>query len=376
MHPCSKHARSQYVPTTHAYRRLERSVLCLVAAGGLAALAACGGGGGAGGGSANDAAPDLTTVDSLSQACTKGADEGQVNFRATTEPDLFAKEVKAFQQKYPDIKVDFASQRPEDSVQRVVVEQQTGHQIDVDAIAIDEPSADPLLKRKLVSDVDWAALGFPEDHVLDVDGVGLLRTQRIILGLGYNKNKLSASDLPSTWEELVDPKWAGKVIVDPRGKYLSGLGITWGKDKAVDWYKRLLDVDKPMQVEGATTSLQKVISGEAMLTTSSHDAEVREQGASGAPVAIKYLDVVPTQDHYGIVVKGAAHPNAALCFLGWYGSDDGGVAQQLKYEYKGNDTKPEGMPADAELGAITEPSQADVQSATAEEFGKLNQQAG
>lgn len=346
----------------------------MVTVGGLVALAACGGGSGSA--SANNAAPTLAEVDSLSQACKKGAKEGQVNFRATTEPKLFAKEVKAFEQKYPDIDVKFASQRPEDSVQRVVVEQQTGNQIDVDAISIDLPSAKPLLERKLVSTVDWATLGFPEDHVLNVKGVGLLRTQRIILGLGYNKHKLSASDLPSTWDELVDKKWAGKVIVDPRGKYLSGLGITWGKDKAVDWYKRLLRVDKPVQVEGATTSLQKVTSGEALLTTSSHDAEIREQRASGAPVAIKYLDVVPTQDHYSIVIKGAAHPNAAVCFLGWYGSKEGGVAQQLKYEFKGNETHPKGVPADAELGAITKPAQAKAQAETSAKFGKMNQAAG
>lgn len=360
--------------STKAYRPWKRPVLCMVTVGGLVALTACGGGG-AGSASANKAA-DVAKVDSLSQACKKGAEEGEVNFRATTETKLFAKEVKAFEQKYPDIDVKFASQRPEDSVQRVVVEQQTGKQIDVDAIAIDLPSAEPLLQRKLVSNVDWANLGFPEDHVLNSKGVGLLRTQRIILGLGYNKNKLSASDLPSTWDELIDKKWAGKVIVDPRGKYLSGLGITWGKDKAVKWYKRLLQVDKPMQVEGATTSLQKVTSGEAMLTTSSHDAEIREQRATGAPLAIKYLDVVPTQDHYGLVVKGAAHPNAAVCFLGWYGSKDGGVAQQLKYEFKGNETHPAGVPADAKLGAITEPAQAKVQADTSVAFGKLNQDAG
>jgi iron(III) transport system substrate-binding protein len=356
MHPRSRnrHARS------------ERRPWCLFVAGGLAITTACGGQGGSAG-----KTPTLAAGESLSQACDLGAKEGTVQFRATSEPDVFAKEVKAFEHKYPKIKVRFSSQRPQDSVQRIVTEVQTHHQVDVDAVAIDLPTARPLLQRKLAAPVEWDAVGLPKDHVLTVDGVGLIRTQRIVLGLGYNKNKVSPSQLPSTWDGLVDSKWAGKVVVDPRGEYLSGLGIVWGKDKAVGWYKRFLAVDKPMVVKGATTSLQKVISGEATLTTSSHDAEVREQGADGAPVAIKYLDVVPTQDHYAIVVKGATHPNAALCFLSWYASDAGGVAQQLKYEFKGNESSPKNLPAGAKLGAITDPAQADVQSATAEQFATL-----
>lgn len=307
----------------------------------------------------------------LAGACAAGATEGTVNFRDTTDPDLFAKEVAGFEAKYPDIKVNFGSQRPQDSVARIVAEKQAHHALDVDAVAIDMPSAGPLIQQGLVGSTDWTALGVDPTDVLTSQGSQFVRTQRIILGLGYNTNKLKASDLPDTWEELVDSKWAGKIIVDPRGQYLSGLGITWGQDKAVDWYKRLLATDKPQIVKGATTSVQQVASGQAELTTSSHDAEILEQSEKGAPVAIKYLDVVPTQDHYAVILKGAAHPNAAACFLGWWTSKDGGQAAQLKYEFKGNETMPAGVPAGAALGAINTPAQADIQSSVADAFAKL-----
>lgn len=346
--------------------------IVLVAAAGCAlALSACAGSrakAGGGGSTTVAAKQDLAAV------CQAGESEGKVSFRDTTDPDVFAKEVAGFEQKYPKIKVDFGSQRPQDSVQRIVTEKQANHAIDVDAISIDMPSAGPVIQQGLIQSVDWGTLGVPADDVLTSQGAQFVRTQRIILGLGYNTTKLSDADLPSTWDELINSKWAGKVIVDPRGEYLSGLGIVWGPQKAEDWYKQLLKVDKPMIVKGATTSLEKVISGEAQLTTSSHDAEVLEQKSKGAPVAIKYLDVVPTQDHYAIVVKGAAHPNAAACFLGWWISKDGGQAAQLKYEFKGNDDQPQGMPANAKLGAITTAEQADTQAKVAEVFAKLNGQ--
>lgn len=312
----------------------------------------------------------------LAAACTAAEAEGQLNFRDTTDADVFAQEVAPFEQKYPKIKVNFGSQRPQDSVQSVVAQVQAGHQLDVDAISIDYPSAGPLIQQNLIASVDWPSLGVPASDVLSDQGAQFVRTQRIILGLGYNTQLVKASDLPNTWDELINSKWAGKVIVDPRGEYLSGLGIAWGEQKADDWYTNFIKTDKPLVVKGATASLQKVISGEAELTTSSHDAEIREQQAKGAPVDIKYLDVVPTQDHYAIVLKGAPHPNAAKCFLGWWISPDGGQAAQLKYEYKGNQTEPEGVPAAAKLGAISSPDDASLQTKIASEFAKLTPGGG
>jgi iron(III) transport system substrate-binding protein len=318
----------------------------------------------------SDSAPIAQGKD-LASVCAAGESEGKLSFRDTTDPEIFAKEVAAFEQKYPKIKIDFGSQRPQDSVQRIVTQKQARHAIDVDAISIDMPSTAPLIQQGLIQPVDWSALDVPQTDVVEVQGSRFVRTQRIILGLGYDTTKINPSELPDTWEELIDPKWAGKVIVDPRGQYLSGLGIVWGEEKAVDWYKRFIETDKPMIVKGATASLQKVISGEAELTTSSHDAEVLEQQSKGAKVGIKYLDVVPTQDHYATIVKGAAHPNAAACFLGWWISKDGGQAQQLKYEFKGNEDKPAGMPADAKLGALTSEEDAALQNKVGDQFASL-----
>lgn len=319
-------------------------------------------------GSEAPASGAATGVDAI---CKAGAAEGQVAFRDTTDPEVFAKEVAGFEQKYPNIKVNFGSQRPQDSVQNIVAQVQAHHALDVDAIAIDMPSAGPLIQQNLIAPVDWTSLGVPQSDILNYQGSQFVRTQRIVLGLGFNTTKLKAADLPDTWQQLINPRWAGKVIVDPRGEYLSGLGIVWGEEKAVAWYKQFLTVDKPMVVKGATASLQKVISGEALLTTSSHDAEIREQQAKGAPVDIKYLDVAPTQDHYAIVLKGAPHPNAAECFLAWWISPDGGQAAQLKYEYKGNADRPSALPASSMLAAIASPQDAAVQTKVAQDFAKL-----
>ncbi len=321
-------------------------------------------------GSSASAAPGGALSVTLDQACQAGGGEGTLNYWTSTDADVFKQEIEPFQAKYPNIEINYTSLRPADMVQRIIAEVQANHALDVDAIAGDLPSFAPLFDDKLIQPIDWTKLGVAPDVQFQLKGFTTVRTYREVLGLGYNTQLVKESDLPSTWQELINSKWAGKVIVDPRGVYLSGLALGMGKDKAIEWFKSFMSTDKPQIVKGATASMQKVISGEAMLTTSSHDAEATEQQKKGAPVGIKYLDIVPTQDWYALVLKGAAHPNAAACFFGWWTSPDG-QAQQLKYEFKENKTTPDGLPAGAKLVAINDPQEAQTATDTATEFAKI-----
>lgn len=309
---------------------------------------------------------------STQAACDAAANEdgGTLNYWTSTDPDVFQKEIAPFNQQYPNIKIKYTSLRPSDMVQRIISEVQAHHTLDVDAVAGDLPSFAPLFDQNLIQQVDWTALGIPADLQFTLKGVPTIRTYREVLGLGYNTKLVNASQLPSTWDELVDSKWSGKVIVDPRGVYLSGLGLALGQDQAVTFFKNLLKTDKPQIVKGATASLQKVVSGEAQLTTSSHDSEVAEQQSAGAPVAIKYLDIVPTQDWYAQIMKGSKHQDAAACFFSWW-VGSAGAAQQLKYEFKSNATTPQGLPAGAKLAPINDPDQANLATAVADQFAKL-----
>jgi len=329
---------------------------------------------GATSGAAGTAAAGNTLSVSASDACKAAVSEegGQLNYWARTDPDVFTKEIEPFVKAHPDIKISYTSLRPVDITQRLISEKQANHAYDADGIAGDLPSFAPLFDQGIVQDVDWTKLGIAKDLEFKLNGITAYRIYREVLGLGYNTTKLKASDLPSTWAELVDSKWAGKVIVDPRGVFLSGLAIAWGKDKTISWFKDLMATAKPQIVKGATASMEKIISGEALLTTSSHDAEAIEQQSKGAPVDIKYLDVVPTQDYYGLILDGAKHPNAAACFFSWWGSADG-QAQQLKYEFKEDLTQPKGLPSSAKLVAINDTKEADLATDVATELGNLMQ---
>lgn len=322
-------------------------------------------GGKSGGASAIGAGSNLDTV------CKAGEKEGVLNYETSTDPDEIGKEVSAFEAKYPGIKVKVAAgQEPQDNVAQIVAKVQAHHDLGVDALTLDIENIGPVAKQHLIAPVDWKALGAPQDWLLNVNGSQMLRTQRINLGLGYNSDKISAAQLPNTWDQLLDPKWSGKFIVDPRGKYLAPIAIVWGQAKAIDWYKKLLK-NNPQLVKGASDSVAKVASGEALFSASSHDSEINEAQHSGAHVKIKYLDVVPAHDNYGLVLAGAKHPNAAACFLGWFDGQEG-QALQLKIEYKGNQTSPSGLPSGAKEASAANAADASVEANTADAFAKLS----
>lgn len=324
-------------------RRSLTSVVLATALGG-SLLTACGGGSDSG--TTAGAGPLKSSAD---QACTAAKDEkGDLSYVASTDEAVFAKEIAPFEAKYPDIKVKYTNLRSSDATQRLLVEQQARHSLDFDALAGELSGFDPLFQANLVQTVDWGALGLPSGLVLKHDNANVIRNYRLITGLGYNTKLVKENELPDTWQDLVNAKWAGKVIVDPRGQYLGGLALAWGKDKTDAWFKQFMATDKPLIIQGATASGQKVIAGEALLTTSAADANIRESQADGAPLGIKYLDVVPTSDYYTLIIKSTPRPNKAACFLAWMIGPDG-AAQKQKYEFQFNDDKPSSVPASAQL---------------------------
>ena len=311
------------------------------------------------------AAPSVA-VDGLAEVCAAGVAEGKL-VHWHNHSDEFVKVIDAFKAAYPGIEVEDLVLSPDEAAQRILTEAAAGRQPTPDTAAGGLDVFKPLLDRGLIDEtVDWTALSVPED-VITPDGV--VRIHRIALGLGYNTEAVTADELPNTWEELVDAKWAGRVIVDPRGRPFDSLSLAWGAEKTLDYVQRLKDIAKPLIIEGGTAGLVAVAGGEADVTTGGRSAETLEQQAAGVPLAIKYLDVVSTIDNYNMALKDAAHPNAAKCFIGWFGSE--GQAVYDAVEFKTNDVVPPDAPAGAIVVTIDSPEQADAVKELSKEIGRI-----
>jgi iron(III) transport system substrate-binding protein len=324
-------------------------------------VVACGGGGGTsqapapGGG----AAPGQPVEGDLNQVCAAGAQEGTFEYWATFEDENWQQIVGPFNAAYPGINVQLLALRGEDQLQRILTADAAGQAELPDAVSsgMDEIIA-PIASRNLVNtEVDWAALGVPGDIVhLDTNSV---RVSRTAIGLGYNTETTSPEDLPDTWEELIDPRFARNIVVDPRGRPFSQLGLEWGEERTLDYVQRLMDVTDPLIIEGGTAGMTAVLTGEAMISTGGRSDSALELQADGAPIAVKYLDVIPTEHDFNALIANAEHPNAAMCFIGWLASPEGTQVFQ-EVEFKQNQTIPQGAPADAVYVAVEAPEQAEL----------------
>ncbi len=322
------------------------------------------------GGDSTDAARpagSAVVTGSLAEVCQAAQQEGELVSWNSEDPGAYEKIFGEFEKTYPGIKLTSVEVRPDDLVQKMVTESAAGHPSGVDAISITMDKAGPLLDNHLINgDIDFTKMGVDANHIGDGNTV---RTERIAIGLAYNTDQVAASELPSTWDQLVDSKWAGKVVVDPRGDPLQLLAIVWGEDKTVDFVTKLSQTDKPQIVQGATAGLLTVASGENKITTNGRSAETAEQQAKGAPVEIQYLDVVPAVDYYTAVPAAAPHPNAGACWAAWLNSDAGRKAKQ-QYAFKGNVDLPEEA-AGGQLAAIDEPQESVLVANTAEKISAV-----
>jgi iron(III) transport system substrate-binding protein len=320
------------------------------------------------GGSSGAASPAGAPVTgTLADVCKAGQKEGELVSWNSEDPEAYEKIFGEFSKTYPDIKLTSVEVRPDDLVQKLVTESAAGHPSGVDTISITMDKAGPLLDNKLINtDIDFTKMGVNADHIGDGNTV---RTERIAIGLAYNTDQVADSDLPTTWDQLVNPKWQGNVVVDPRGDPLQLLAIAWGADRTVDFVTKLSRADKPQIVQGATAGLLTVASGENKITTNGRSAETAEQQSKGAPVKIKYLDVVPAVDYYTAVPAAAPHPNAGACWAAWLNSDAGRKAK-AQYAFKGNVDLPQEAAA-GQLAAIEEPQDSVLVANTAEKISAV-----
>lgn len=122
----------------------------------------------------------------------------------------------------------------------------------------------------------------------------MLRTRAVI----YNTDLIKKDDAPDTWEELADPKWAGKLTLRSAGNVYNRSLLAWmihrdGEAKAVAWAKAMVANAGPDRTySGDTKNIILVGKGEFPL----------------AFINTYYLGYLPTNDdwkadrHYGAKV--------------------------------------------------------------------------
>lgn len=140
--------------------------------------------------------------------------------------------------------------------------------------------------------------------------------------LGFNTEMVRPGEAPRTYEDLLHPKWEGKISLDSTEYVLlAGLQRAWGKLKAVEYLKKLA-AQKPIIQRGNTARLQLAVAGEFPLLIT-YNYMVQGFATKGAPVDWVALEPVVVQINPVMVAAKARHPNAARLLTAFVLSLDG-----------------------------------------------------
>ena len=249
--------------------------------------------------------------------------EGKVVWYTSLALTSAEKVAKLFEAAYPGVKVEVHRTGSQRILQRMMQELSSNIK-NVDVVHTSDAGHYVLLKEKNLlmrytpAGVDGFAAGFK-----DKDGFhyGLRATVNVI---AYNTKAVPAAEAPRTWNDLLDPKWRGKLVTAHPG--YSGVIAThvlalvhlhgW------DYFKALAQ-NKPMLVQSAVDPSGVVASGERPVAVDGGEYTFYQTRKKGNPIEIVYpKEGVPLVVSPSAITSFAPHPNAAKLFTDFIFSRD------------------------------------------------------
>jgi ABC-type Fe3+ transport system, periplasmic component len=140
---------------------------------------------------------------------------------------------------------------------------------------------------------------------------------------GYNIKLVAPRLLPKSYEDLLDPKWKDKLMIEStKADWFAGMLQIMGQERGLQ-FMRALAKQQPSPREGHELLAQLVAAGEGVFDVNIPAASVERVKERGAPIDWTALGPVPAI-MVGIgIANQAAHANAAKLFLEFVLSRDG-----------------------------------------------------
>jgi iron(III) transport system substrate-binding protein len=218
------------------------------------------------------------------------------------------------------------------------------------------PGLNLILKNEgaLAKYVPPSAEKFPEAFK-DKDGV-LIPWRLIPISILYNTESVKAADRPRSLEDLIDPRWKGKISMPSPSQHAETTQWLWNlpKLRGGHWldFAKALAKQEPLLVESFAPVPNKLISGEAQLGIG----------------YIKYIKQYKGPLDYVLLDKHLTDPNAARLYIVYLCSSEG---QKLVAE-QGEFTLFPGINPPITDAAKVVATSVLMERPTPEEFKKLN----
>jgi iron(III) transport system substrate-binding protein len=242
--------------------------------------------------------------------------QGRLNLLHNVPPPLGDLWIAEFRKEFPKISVEATRLGSTEMMQRFGTEYQAG--------ASDADMLFTLWDETLVkwSNQGWIrtwsppeAAAFPEQYKIR----GQFYTPQILrAGLVSSKTKVKEGEAPKEWADFFDPKWKGRIGMDPpwRSVAVQQMLAVWDKQGIKDVAKRL-KANGVRFFNGSAGVVQAVIRGDIWIAAVIDPPVISALG-DGAPIRMIFPAAgVPANGSSMFVPAKAPHPEAGMVFLNW-----------------------------------------------------------
>jgi iron(III) transport system substrate-binding protein len=261
------------------------------------------------------AAPPASAADqALIEAAKK---EGSVTWYTTQIIDQFARPAAdAFEKKY-GIKVNYVRAGSADGTLRIINEVRAGK---VQADVVDGTDTQALIKMGAILDyIPDSAKALPAQFIDPRHR--WVATNIYSYAFGFNTDLVPKGTEPKSYEDLLDPKWKGKMAWSGRSSTSSAPGMigvvlkAMGEEKGMAYLRKLAQQNITPLTVSAREVLDQAISGEYAISLEIVNSHAAISAAKGAPVG--WSQPTPSEAVFSVLsmLKDAPHQNSAKLFF-------------------------------------------------------------
>ena len=247
--------------------------------------------------------------------------EGTFTVYTSAQATDFNALLAAFEKKY-GVKGVIWRAGSENILNRAVQESRAGRNT-VDIVETNGPELESLSREKVLQVVK-------SPYLADLIGPAVrphgewVGTRVNVFVQAYNTKLIKKADLPKTWEDLLNPKWKGKLGIEAEDSdWLAGVLADIGEAKGTKLFKDMVATNGMSARKGHTLLTQLVVSGEVPLALTVYNYKAQQLKAQGAPIDWFTIGSAIARPNGVGVARKAPHPHAAVLFYDFEISPEG-----------------------------------------------------
>jgi iron(III) transport system substrate-binding protein len=259
--------------------------------------------------------------------------EGKVTWYTSLAGESYKGMVKAFETRYPGVKVEAYRVSGSDMTGRMMEESKAKRNI-VDTVETTEGNLMFMREAFLLRPYHSPHFKAYPEEAKEKSERGLYFwaiARESYIGFAYNKKLLSKNAVPKNYEGLLHPELKGRMgvsVSDPSYKVIGAMIRTRG----IELVKKLKTQEIALHTIIPPALLDLIASGEVLASPAIFRNHTLNAIAKGAPVEWVPMDIVPTNVGGAAIAVQPPHPHAALLLADYLLGSEGQAVLE-KYEY-------------------------------------------